>query len=223
MSSQSPTLVAQPRSQMGKEKSKKFRAAGQLPGVVYGAKQEARHIILDDHEFHLVRQKVHGDQVLISLNYQDGGSDKVFIKDVQLDPVTSKMVHVDLLRVDMTQKIRVNVKVVAIGSMPLGVKEGGILEHARQTVSVEALPDRIPAHINVDASGLQVHEAIHVRQLPEIEGVRYLDDPELVLITILGKSKEEELPTPVAAAETAEGAPAAGAAAPAAGAPAPTT
>ena len=199
-------LDAQVRDERGKEKAKKMRRAGKVPGIVYGTAKAPMSIVLDGHELHLVRKAAHGDQVLIDLNLASGEQDKVFIKDVQRDPVTSHVLHVDLLRVDMTRPITLEVAVHQVGSVPLGVREGGMLEQVRYKVGIRCLPGQVPAHVDVDLTELGLHQGFHVADLPQFEGVEYLDDPDTNIFSIVSKAMAEaEAPAP-AAAEGAEGA-----------------
>jgi large subunit ribosomal protein L25 len=92
----------------------------------------------------------------------------------------------------MTKKIRLAVPVTVEGGTPIGVREGGLLERLREEVTVEALPDRVPAHIAIDLSDLQIHHSFHVSDLPAFDGVEYLDDPETALYTVVVKTHVEE-------------------------------
>ncbi|MCB2155732.1 50S ribosomal protein L25 [bacterium] len=184
-------LDAKVREERGKEKAKKLRFAGMLPGVVYGSGKDAVSIVLDAHEFQLVRQAAHGDSVLIDLNVDNGDHDKVFIKALQRDPVTSKIEHVDLLRVDMNKEITLKVSVRQIGDTPLGVREGGLLEQVRYKVEVRCLPGNVPAHIEVDLTELGAGATFHISDLPVLEGVEYLEEPDTTIFSIVSKAKLE--------------------------------
>lgn len=184
------TLDAQVREERGKEKSKKLRAKGLIPVVVYGAGGESVSLTVDGHDFSNFAHKTHGEAVMVKLNY-DGKTDSVFVKDIQRDPVSEKILHADLLRVDLLKKITLTVPVTQVGSTPAGVREGGLLEQLAHEVEVEALPDKIPGHIEVDLSDLEGGHSIHVSDLPELDGVAYLSDPDMALFTVIDKDRAE--------------------------------
>jgi large subunit ribosomal protein L25 len=209
-------LQAEVRDASGKEWAKKARREGKLPGVLYGPGKQPLSIILDTHKFTQVRKAFLGESLPVPLALSDGSNEKVFIKEVQRDPVTGAFLHVDLYRIDPNHKVHLDIKVRQIGATSAGVKEGGVLETVRSTVRVEGLPAVIPSHIDIDLSALEVGDSIHVSDLPQIEGLTYLDDPHTALFVLVGKTVEEE---PAAAAAVTPEAAAAAGAAPAAPAP----
>jgi large subunit ribosomal protein L25 len=126
------------------------------------------------------------------------------IREIERDPVSREVLHVDFLRVLMDVKVRVSVAIELTGS-PKGVKqEGGILDFVNREVEIECLPNDIPASLPVDVSDVGMGESFRVGQIPAREGIRILDDSDKVIAHVAHPAKEEE---PVAAA--AEAAPAA--------------
>lgn len=221
MAASTLTLKAQVRDARGKEWAKKARAAGKVPGVVYGAGKANVAFEIDAHEFKMARQSTHGDSVLMHLEIAGAATEPVFIKDLQRDPLSWEVIHADFLRVDLTKEIVMAVQLRVVGSTPLGVKDGGLLEQLRHEVHVAATPNNIPPHVDIDCSNLDVAQTMHVSDLPALSGVRYTDDPDTPLFTIVSKAKlekqaEAQAATPVQ--EAPEGAAPAAAAAPAAGA-----
>lgn len=199
-------LKAAVREERGKEWAKKARRAGRLPGVIYGAGSEATSVTFDHREFNLVRQQILGERVLLNVELSDGAKEQVFIKELQRDPLTESLLHVDLLRVDPSKPVHLKVRVRQIGSTPVGVKEGGILEHLLDDVMIEALPGDVPGHIDADLSELRPGHSYHVSDLPQIKGVTYMTEPETVLFAVVAKSKVADEEVAAAAAATAEGA-----------------
>jgi large subunit ribosomal protein L25 len=208
-------LKAEPRAERGKEKARKIRQAARVPAVVYGSRKEERSISLDTREFETVRQRTHGEKVLLTLEYADGGSDRVFIQSIQRNPMTQRLLHVDFYRVDMSRPITVRVPVICLG-VPEGVKTfGGMLDMVAREVEIKCLPDRVPPHIEVAVDHLGIGQSIHVSDLPRIDGIEYVSLPSVVICAVHGKGKEEDAPAADAAAPAAA---AAAAAAPAKGA-----
>ena len=123
----------------------------------------------------------------------------VIIKDVQRDPVTGRLRHVDFMRVDPEHKVRVKVPVKLIG-VPYGVKtQSGILDFVHRVIEIECLPSLIPAHVDVNVEALKVGDSIRFDQLGLASTLRILGDAHEVVAAVHGKPAEEE----VAAAETA--------------------
>jgi large subunit ribosomal protein L25 len=124
------------------------------------------------------------------------------VKELQQDPVSRKALHIDFVRIEMTEKIRVKVSVEVVG-VAAGVKtEGGILDFVTREIEVECLPGNIPKHIPVDVTALAIGDAIRVLQLLPPEGVTIVDDPEKVVVHVTHPTAEKE--PEVVAAEAAE-------------------
>ncbi len=183
-------LNAEVREERGKEKAKKLRAAGRCPAIVYGTSGEPVSLTIDTRESELVIQRTHGEKVLVTLNY-DGKEDKVFLRNIQRDPASEKLVHVDFYRVDLKVELDTQVPVINIGTA-VGVKEGGLLEHGIRELAIRCLPTKVPPHIEVDVSGLAMNKSYHVEDLPEIDGVQILTSPDAVLFAVASPSKVTE-------------------------------
>ncbi len=184
------TLNAEIRQATGKGVARSLRRQGYIPGVIYRA---GRSQPLQFKREDIVRfiNSTRGEQVMVELNLNDGSRKLSFLKDYQVDPVKGQLLHVDFFEVSLKEKVRVEVSVVLQGE-PIGVKkEDGILEQILNEIEIEALPDKIPAHIEVDVSGLHVGDAFHVEDLQLPEGVRCLNDPKDVIATVVKAAAEE--------------------------------
>lgn len=214
-------LKAEVRTTTGKEKAKKLRTTGVFPAVVYGAEQDPVSLTLSIRDVEGVLAKIHGEQVLVDLEYA-GKTDKVFVRNVQRDPVVDKLLHVDFYRVDLTREMVTSVPIHAVGTAA-GVKLGGILEYVVREITIRCLPTAVPPHLEVNVESLDLGQSLHVSDLPAIPGIRFVTPGSTVLIAVAHKSKEEETPAAAAAAAAPAAAPAGGkaAAAPAAGKAAP--
>jgi large subunit ribosomal protein L25 len=159
-------LQATSRATTGKGVARKARAAGFTPGVLYGPGEVPVAIQVNTPEFMRVYHGGHGENVLVDLTVDTQKPKKVLFREVQLDPVTERVVHVDFYHVSLTKVIRVYVPIHLEG-VPTGVKlGGGILQHVAREVELECLPTEIPESITVDVSALEVHDAVHVSDLP---------------------------------------------------------
>jgi large subunit ribosomal protein L25 len=182
------------RSKTGKGISRQLRMADMVPGVVYGKGMDPMAVSIKYRELHAAMAGEGGQNNLITL--VGGGSldqSMAIIVDLQRDALKGTYKHVDLHRVNMTEKLRVTVPVVLIGSA-IGVKEGGLLDLAHHELHVECLPNNIPDHIEIDITDLAVAHSIHVSDINLPEGVKVLDNPKTPIVSVLGRAKEEEAP-----------------------------
>jgi large subunit ribosomal protein L25 len=206
--SQEVTIEVERRETAGKAASGRLRKADLIPAVVYGGEKEPISIQVPR-------------KLLISV-FKDGGSEnRIFllklagtaqsrhamIRDMQVDPVTNQVAHVDFMRIDMTRRIRVKVHLELVG-IAYGVKtEGGLLDFVTREVEVECLPTAIPHEIKLDVSEVKIGEHLEVRHIQLPEGVTMLEDADKVVVSVAHAKLEVEAPA------AAEGAAAEGAAA----------
>lgn len=193
------SITAYPREATGKGPARSLRRRGEIPAVIYRA-GKSESIRIPAGEFIKLLRKTRGENILINLQFSDGNRLAV-IKDYQFDPVTGELLHTDFQEVLLTETVRVSVKVLTKG-VPKGVKEqGGILQHVLRELEIEAVPDKIPGHIEVDVSNLGVGQSIHVSDLKLEEGVKIITPPEEVIATVTAPLVEE---APAAAPEITE-------------------
>ena len=195
-------LNVEKRTGQGKGESRRMRAKGMIPAVVYGAGKPTVPISVDHKALSQAFRGGAGENAIFLLKL--GGSDQsrhAMIREFQRDPVSRKPLHIDFVRVLMDTKIRLRVGIEVRG-IAKGVKtEGGILDFVTREVEIECLPGNIPQHLPIDVSELSIGDALRVSQIPAIEGVVIVDDPDRVLVHVTHPTREAE-PT-VAAAEAA--------------------
>lgn len=202
-------LTAQARSDTGKGAAHRLRFAGGIPGIVYGPDHEPVMISVETRSFQKMMREMQGGAVLVNLTV-DGASDgamKVLIKEVQRDPVTSQPLHMDLIRVSLDKPVHLVVPIQLTG-MPVGVKlEGGFMDHVLREVEVACLPMDIPDVIDIDVTGLNVGDSLHVSDIPT-EKFEILTPADRVIAAVHGKSVANvaEEAAEAAAAEAAEAA-----------------
>jgi large subunit ribosomal protein L25 len=169
-----------------------YRGGGSLPIKI--PKKEMTHFI----------NTTAGNQVMVNLLFADGENKLALIKDYQIDPMKREMLHADFFEVSLTEKVRVSVHVTTTGE-PIGVKrDKGILQHLLREIEVECLPDKIPGHIKIDISGLEIGQSFHVGDVNLGEDVKILTDSTEVLANIIAPLVEEVAPAEVAAPEVTE-------------------
>ena len=196
-------LTAKPRTATGKGGARKARAAGDIPAVLYGPGEEPQTLEINYTDFMKIYHGGHGENVLVDLDFGAGQPSKVLFREVQRDPVTEHVLHVDLYHVSMTKAIKVHVPVHLIG-IPTGVKDaGGILQHVMREVEVECLPMDIPEHLDVDVSELGIQDAVHVSDLATGK-FTLTDDPARTVASVIPPVVSTEPTAEEAAAEAAE-------------------
>ena len=201
-------LKADPRSRTGKGAARKLRAAGRVPGVVYGHGMDPVHVSVDARDLFHVLHTDAGMNVMIDLRV-DRDRYLAMPREVQRDHIRGQFLHVDFLRVARDEKITVEVPVQLVGESR-GVKQGGVIEHHLWNLSVEAFPQDVPTAIEADISGLGLNESLKVGDLPVSDRVAILTPAEETIVSVVPPQVlrvEEEVPAaPVEEAAPAEGA-----------------
>jgi large subunit ribosomal protein L25 len=210
------TIEVVSRQDSGKGVARKMRAAGKIPGVVYGKGEESLAIEMDHAHFHAVMRKNAGENPLVNLVIDGKTGDKMaLIRDMQRDPIDGKLMHIDFQHISLSEKIRVRVPLVLEG-VPDGVKNfGGIVNWMVRDVEVSCLPRDIPEKFVVDITNLKIHESLHVKNLV-LEKGEILASPEETIVSVVPPTIIKE-PTPAPGAEGEAAAAAAAAAVPAEG------
>ncbi len=186
-------LIVPKREKFGKAAIRDLKKSGMIPAVVYGLNEPPVAIAISPKA---VARVIASDAGMNSVMFlQREGTDiqrHVILKDVQRDPVTGRLRHVDFMRVDMSLKVRVKVPVRLVGTA-IGVKaEGGVLDFAHREIEVECLPSLIPSHIDVDVTALKVGDSLRFDELSLIPNVTLVGDAHQVVCSIHGKAAEEE-------------------------------
>lgn len=198
----SEVIVVSKRETFGKTPVRDLRKSGMLPAVVYGLSEPPVAIAISPKVVARIIASETGMNSVVLM--QREGTDiqrHVIIKDVQRDPVTGRLRHVDFLRVDPTHKVKVKVPVKLIG-IPYGVKtQGGMLDFVHRHLEIECLPSLIPAHVDVNVEALKVGDSVRFDQLGLASTLRILGDAHEVVAAVHGKAAEEEIAPVAAAAE----------------------
>ena len=181
------------RTETGKEKAKRLRKNGSIPGIVYGNKGNLMVTINHDDMVRLLQKAT--ANAIFNLKVEKKEDRKVVIKEVQRDVITRNFLHVDLFEISMKKKIKISVPIEETGQ-PVGIKMGGILTHILRELKVECLPESIPETIKIDVSNLDVGHNLHVRDIEVPDGVTVLSNPDETICSVnlaeAEKSKEAE-------------------------------
>jgi large subunit ribosomal protein L25 len=184
-------LVAKKRDLQGSAHARRLRKAGSLPGVIYGAGEEAVSVVFDMHDFELMLHHHTSETMIVDVELEGEGLISALVKDVQHHPVTGELVHADLQKMDAKTAIHVEIQVNPVGEAE-GVKMGGSLDQVLHTVNIECLPGALVEEIEVDVSDLSIGDVLHLSDLKLDKSLKLLDDPEAVLFSISGPRSEEE-------------------------------
>jgi large subunit ribosomal protein L25 len=208
MSAQVEVVEAQPRpdSSRGKNEARRLRVSGRVPAVVYGAKKDTLAVSLDPKVISRILSSESGHNTIFDLQV---GSEKTkaMIVDWQFEPIRGSILHIDLKRIAMDEKMRVMVPIHLVGEA-VGVKtQGGIMDQIIREVEIECLPGDIPSHIDADVSHLEFGVVLRVKDLPHSGKLKFIT-PEDQGVAHVTAVKEEVVATPEATAEAAAAGPA---------------
>ena len=194
------SLQVQVRQDIGKQAAKRLRRNGMIPGTYYIHGQASVNFAVEAK--HLRTTLTHKSSIL-DVNFSNGDTAKCVVREVQWDPVKGAPLHLDLMGVRLTEKIKVAVPVRYTGNSS-GVKAGGVLQQLLRELDIECLPLDIPEVITVDVTALEINQSIHVGDL-KLEKITILDNPEQVIVAVLPPRLEEvAAPSPTEEAKEPE-------------------
>jgi large subunit ribosomal protein L25 len=194
------------RERLGSPESRRLRKQGLIPGVLYG-KTSAKAIAIKDRDLRAALTTSSGLHAVLDVVVEgQSTAHPSILKEYQRDPVRGFVRHVDLqeVRLDVAIHAAVNVHLVGGEDAP-GVKEGGVLGQPTTTLNIEALPMEVPESIEADVSALEMHGSLRLEDIPAVEGVTFLDDPQETVIATVSPPIVEVEPEPEEGEELAEG------------------
>lgn len=189
------SLRARAGRQPGSRESRRIRRTGDVPAVVYGTNLDPIPVQIDSHDLHVALHTEAGTNAIINLEIEGGDTITTIARVIERHPFRSEYRHVDFVTVDLSQKVTIEVALHFEGR-PVGVEEGGVFSPRRTHIPVQVLPTEIPAYIELDVSGVEIGGSLRVEDLPELEGVEYLDDPDAVVMSVTVPAAEIEEPEP---------------------------
>ena len=182
-------LKAEKRSELGTRKIRKLRATGKIPAIIYGHGKDNVPITLNEHEVALAI--LHGER-LLEVDIA-GTKENVLIKDVQYDTFGQDVLHLDLTRVSLDERVEVTVRVVLRGT-PAGAADGGMLQQVVSDVNIECLVTAIPEEIRASVTEMDIGDTIVASDLPLPEGAKLLDEPDTLICSVIVVAEAEEAP-----------------------------
>jgi large subunit ribosomal protein L25 len=184
-------VVATPRTgTFNKNHARRVRVSGLIPAVVYGAGQPSVAVTVDPKVITKILHSDAGHNTLFDLTIEGAAPAKGMIVDWQNEPIKGHLLHIDIKRIAMDKHMRVSVPVQLIG-VPAGVKTGGQVLHE---VELDCLPNDIPSHIDIDVTGLEVGQAIHISELPHSASYKFIGDEHAMVahVTVTKAEVAEE-------------------------------
>ncbi|HRI14331.1 MAG TPA: 50S ribosomal protein L25 [Verrucomicrobiota bacterium] len=179
-------LKAHPRTLARRKGSRKVRAAGRIPAIIYGRHNPPQILELDAKEFDTLVHLAHTEIILVDLTVEDDSKAArlALVQDVQHHPLSGAILHVDFHEVKPDEQVNIEVPVEAVG-IPDGVKNGGgTLEHVRFRLRVRCLPQDLPEQITVDVSHLKVGQTLHIGEITAPAGVELLGDKKIPVFAV---------------------------------------
>jgi len=185
-------IKAEKRENFGKNASRVVRREGRVPAILYGPGLDSVALILDKKDMFSILKSEAGENTLFVVSFNSEKKD-VMIKELQINPVSDELIHVDLIQITMDKAVRIAVPIALVGEA-VGVKmEGGFVDFSSREIEIECLPKDIPENIEVDISELHLHQSVKIGDISPPERTKITSDLELVVVLIQAPTKEEEV------------------------------
>ena len=192
------TLAAQVRNQKGKEAAKKLRNKDKIPAVFYGAKSDPIVLTVEKADLNNIMKTTASENIIMDLQIEsEKGSETkiVMLKELQTDPVKDIYIHADFYEISMDKELTINIPIRLINT-PIGVTNGGILQHVRREMTISCLPDKLIEYIDADVSGLDIGESLHISDINFPDGITSMLEDHLAIAVVNAptvSAAEEEL------------------------------
>lgn len=170
----SAKLTAKGRDGQGKGDNRKLRQTGFIPAVIYGHGEKTRSVAINAHELELLFSRVHVENTVIDLDVEGEKKPiRALVREIQTHPARGSIVHVDFYQIHAGERVQVQIPINFVGT-PAGVKAGGILQHTMDELDVRVSSDNIPESMDIDVTGLEIGDSIHVSDLSIPAGMEVL-------------------------------------------------
>jgi large subunit ribosomal protein L25 len=179
------------RTDTGKGAARSLRRRGYIPAVIYGHGEETRACQIEWKQIEKLLTSGTSESTIIDLKLEDGATSSVLIREVQVHPYRSEVLHIDFLAVRKGEKVKLEVPVRLVGVAP-GVKEGGIMEHLRHDVEIRCIPSKIPEALDLDISEMNIGDTVTVADLAARQDVEILSDPAAAITSLVPPSVRVE-------------------------------
>jgi large subunit ribosomal protein L25 len=181
------------RNQSGKGAARTLRRSGQIPAIFYGPETRPISLYVRQMDLERIFKKHSGENLFFQVQLKGENQEEsrtAMLKELQKDPVSRAYLHVDFYEVSLTKELEVEVGLRIVGKSK-GVEKGGMLQEARRDLQIRCLPRNIPEYIEVDISGLDIGDSLHVRDLHLPEEIRVLNDLQTTIISVVAPIEEK--------------------------------
>jgi large subunit ribosomal protein L25 len=188
-------LDSKKRTMTGKGSARKLRSVGRLPIILYGPETSPIMLSLDYKQLQKNLRGKSAENIIFDLKVDSNGtnqSKRVMIKEIQKDPVTREYLHVDFYEISMEKELEVDIPLYLVNT-PIGVSEGGILEHIRRELKISCMPKNLVDKIEIDVSGLAIGQSLHIVDVDLPSGLKSIEDGDLTIATVVAPTIEEEV------------------------------
>jgi large subunit ribosomal protein L25 len=196
-------LTAVRRHGSGKEGARKLLSLGKIPGIMYGKGRESRSVEFDRRDLEKFLSVARRGTVIVRLNVQEDAETKeayAVLKEIQTNPRTDRVIHVDFYEVAFGKKFRIEVPIRVKGKAA-GIEQGGIVEQVTRTLEVECLPKNVPEFLEIDVTALEIGDSLHLKDLVLPEGVQPVEKEMTATVVSVHAPRVEEVVTVVSEEE----------------------
>ena len=197
------TITAEPRASRGKNEARRLRVDQKIPAVLYGAGGDPVAVTVSPKEVNKILFSDSGNNTIFNVEIAGQETTPVLVVDWQHDPVKGNLLHIDLMRVDLSKRLKVKVPIHTIGEARGVKQQGGLYQLVNREIEIECLPDDIPASFTIDITPLLIGDTIRAKDIPVTGSMKLLSRPEMVLshvIAVRGSTAEAEAATEAAPA-----------------------
>src|SRR4030043_709630 len=183
-------LAARVRDKKGKEAAKRLRRGKRIPAIFYGPNAGSLMLTVDSSALKTIMNQTAGENIILRLQIEsDKGTDArmVILKELVTDPIKDSYVHVDFHEISMDKKLTVNVPIRLINT-PVGVANGGILQHVKREMAISCLPNKLVDFIEVDVSNLNIGDSIHFHDITLPEGITSVEEEKFTVAVVIPPS-----------------------------------
>jgi len=194
------TVAATLRTGRGTNVNRRLRLEEKIPAVVYGVGKDTVAVAVNPKEINKILHSASGHNTIFNLSVAGGAVEPVLVTDWQYHPLKGTLLHIDLLRIDLSKRLKVKFPVHTTGD-PKGVKQqGGLFENVARDVEIECLPDDIPESFTIDVTELMLGDSLRAQQIPISGSMVLLTAPEKVIAHVIAQRGEAAEAEPEAAA-----------------------
>jgi len=180
------TLAAHERESKGKGAARKLRKNNQLPAIFYGPRTEPMMLAINYPEFERITKLAGFENTILDLKITSRHGEesrKAMVKELMIDPVKSNCLHADFYEISMDKEITVDIPIRLVGT-PIGLTNGGFLQVVRRELSVSCLPDKLIDSLEIDVSGLDIGDSVHIRDIALPEGIACVEEGDITVAVV---------------------------------------